>query len=193
MTTSTGIILSILTPTIPSRWAQVKTLSDELAAQIGDHPVEHLVLFDNKRRSVGRKRDDLLRLARGHRVAFVDDDDWIAPCYIAELLKAPAEADVVTFLQEATINGQIGLIEFGLGNPNEPFKPRSLSKRNAWHVCAWRRTLAVLSYFPDNNYGEDWEFASKLCGLSGLKAHHIPKVLHYSRHDTKTSEALPGT
>ena len=49
--------LSILTPAVPSRWDRLMKLSDELIAQIGTKPVEHLVFLDNKRRTVGEKRD----------------------------------------------------------------------------------------------------------------------------------------
>ena len=186
------MILSILTPAVPSRMAQLAKLCDELARQIGGLAVEHLTLLDNKRRTVGEKRDALLRAARGQYVAFVDDDDWISPDYVAELVKAAKEGpDVVTFWQEASVNGQIGQVSFRLGHENEPFKPGQLIHRNAWHVCAWRRTLAIQSRFPASNYGEDWAFAAPLCALPGLREVHIPKVLHYYRHSSETTEAPP--
>ncbi len=183
--------LSILTPAVPSRLAQVEKLCAELARQIGLGPVEHLVLIDNKRRTVGGKRDALLRVARGHYVAFVDDDDWIAPDYVAELLAVtPTDHDVITFRQHSTINGQEGEIRFGLGNPNEEFKAGGVALRNAWHICAWRRALAICSHFPASNYGEDWAFAEPLCRIAKTST-HIDKVLHYYRHDSKTTEAPP--
>lgn len=184
---------SILTPAVPSRLELVGKLCAELARQIGDLPVEHLVLLDNKRRTVGEKRDAILRAARGDYIAFVDDDDWIAPDYVADLLIGIESAvDVVTFEQESSINGVIGRIEFRLGNPNENFKPGGTARRNAWHVCAWRRTLAILSNFPANNYGEDWAFASRLCCLRDLTTVHISKVLHFYNHDgTRTEAPIP--
>ena len=185
-------ILSILTPGVPSRWHQIEALHAELARQIGDQPVEHLILVDNKRRTVGEKRDALLRAAGGAYVAFVDDDDAITPDYVAALLKAAQQApDVITFRQVAVVNGASGEIEFKLGNPNEGFKPGGVTKRNAWHVCAWRRTLAVLSRFPASNYGEDWAFAAPLCALPGLREVHIPAVLHEYHHSAATTEAPP--
>ena len=59
------IQLSILTPAVPKRMLQIAELCEELERQIGGQPVEHLVLIDNKRRTVGEKRDALLRAARG--------------------------------------------------------------------------------------------------------------------------------
>ena len=173
-----------------------------LAAQIGDLPVEHLVLLDNKRRTVGEKRDALLRAAKGSYVAFVDDDDDVAIDYVEEILNAinysSPKPDVITFLQEATVNNKVGIIEFGLGNPNAPFigvkpwdTPFPRIKRNAWHVCAWRRELAIQSVFPPINYGEDWAFAGPLCEMAKTEV-HIPKVLHFYRHSVQTTEAPPG-
>lgn len=185
-------LLSILTPSIPERFLSMMELSDALHMQIGNLPVEHLVLTDNCRRSVGRKRDDLLRVARGDYVAFVDDDDSVSDDYISKILAAIREnPDVITFRQSACIEGRSGLVEFRLGNPNDPFKPGEVTRRNAWHVCAWKRSIAIMSSFPDENYGEDWAFAEKLCALPNLKEIHIPSELHFYTYDSSVSRALP--
>jgi glycosyltransferase involved in cell wall biosynthesis len=183
------VILSILTPAVPSRMAQLAKLCDELARQIGGLAVEHLTLLDNKRRTVGEKRDALLRAARGAYVAFVDDDDWISPDYVAELVKAAKEGpDVITFNQHCTVNAVQFEVQFKLGNPNEAPNGVSTIKRNAWHVCAWRRTLAIQSRFPANSFGEDWAFAEPLCRIAKTEI-HIQKVLHFYRHSAETTEA----
>ncbi len=186
------ILLSILTPAVPSRLEQVNALRAMLACQILDcDPVEHLILFDNKRRTVGEKRDALLRIALGKYVAFVDDDDAVSMDYVPLILqKTRLDPDVITFRQQATVNDQIAEIEFRLGNPNQPFKPGTFVKRNAWHVCAWRRALARLSRFPASNYGEDWAFAEPLCRVARTEE-HIPKTLHFYRYSDKTTEAPP--
>lgn len=186
------LLFSVLTPAVPSRFDQLEILCSRLAKQTVDLPVEHLVLLDNKRRTVGEKRDALLRAARGDYVAFVDDDDMISDDYVPSILeKMRSKPDVITFRQLATVNGQSGEIEFRLGHPNEPFKPGGIIKRNAWHVCAWRRSLAICSGFPATNYGEDIAFASQLWKLDNLRTEHICKVLHYYRHDEQLSEAPP--
>lgn len=185
-------ILSILTPAVPKRMLQIAELCEKLADQIGGLPVEHLVLIDNKRRTVGEKRDSLLRASRGQYVAFVDDDDDISPSYVASMLKAAeSNPDVITFRQAVEYNEHRGEVEFKLGNPNEPFKPNATTKRNAWHICAWRRSLAIMSQFPKSNYGEDWEFAKMLCALPDLREVHIPEILHTYRHSAATTEAPP--
>jgi hypothetical protein len=193
------ILFSILTPAVPSRLSQLEALRKIIADQIGDDPVEHLILLDNKRRTVGEKRDALLRASKGRYVAFVDDDDMISHDYVTLILeKIRKEPDVITFRQQAKVNNEIADIEFRLGNENEEFKGAfdgaytnvPIVKRNAWHVCAWRRTLAIQSHFPAINYGEDWQFAKPLCDMAETEE-HIPKVLHYYRHSSKTTEAPP--
>lgn len=188
------MILSILTPSVPSRlysW-QLANLSKTLAQQIGERPVEHLILLDNKRRTIGGKRDALLRAARGEYVAFVDDDDFVYDQYVDKLLAAAvSRPDVITFNQWAVINGLGGQVEFRLGHPNDPWNPEGITRRNAWHVCAWRRALAIQSHFPDNSYGEDWGFAARLCALPGLREVHIPEILHRYEHTTAGTEAPP--
>jgi glycosyltransferase involved in cell wall biosynthesis len=184
-------LLSILTPAIPSRWDRLQKLSYEIARQIENQPVEHLILIDNKQRTVGEKRDALLRAARGQYVAFVDDDDWIEPDYISSILGAIKETpDVVTFRQSVTVDGAEGEVEFKLGNANEGFKPGAVTLRAAWHICAWRRALAVMSRFPSTNYGEDWAFAEPLNRIAKTEV-HIPRVLHRYIYDSNVSEAKP--
>jgi len=186
------MILSILTPGIPKRLLKIAKLCEMFQTQIGDQAVEHLVLIDNKRRTVGEKRDALLRAARGRYVAFLDDDDLPEPEYVQSILEAAKTVpDVITFRQRVIYNGDLGEVEFRLGNPNEAFQPGHLTRRNAWHVCAWRRSLAIMSGFPASNYGEDWQFAAPLCAMEGLKEFHIPRVLHNYIHNAATTEAPP--
>jgi hypothetical protein len=181
--------LSILTPAVPSRLSQLEALCSELGRQIGGSPAEHLTLIDNKRRTVGEKRDALLRAARGAYVAYVDDDDWISQDYIASLLTAIEHGpDVVTFRQVAAVNEQVAEVEFRLGRANEPFRDGATIRRAAWHVCAWRRSLAILSRFPASSYGEDWAFAAPLNAIAKTEE-HIPRVLHYYKHSAATTEA----
>ncbi len=186
------IILSILTPSIPERWRAVVDLQRIIAEQTGDLPVEHLVLCDNRKRSIGRKRDGLLRLARGKYVAFVDDDDGVSDDYVGDILAAAtSDPDVITFQQRALVGSDSGIVELKLGNPNEAFAPGAITKRNAWHICAWRASLAIGSGFPDVSYGEDWAYAAPLCAVPNLKEAHIPRVLHFYTYDPSVSRATP--
>lgn len=187
--------LSILTPAIPERAAQLAALMAKIDGQRIGHEaqVEHIVLIDSRgARTVGEKRDELVRLARGEYLAFVDDDDDIGADYVGTLLAALAEhsPDVVTFCQSAAWNGLESTVRFRLGSVNGPFTPGGTTLRNAWHVCAWRAEIAKRHHFPATNYGEDWAWASHLCGDAQTEV-HITAVLHTYRHDAAHTAAPP--
>lgn len=187
------MILSILTPTIPGREKQLKALSEKLAKQIGIQYgvpiVEHLVLSDNRTRSIGAKRQALLDIARGQYIAFVDDDDDIADNYIDELLIATETgADVITFLQGATYNGKQSVVDFQLGRGDHGFVPGGITHRDAWHVNAWRRSRVAHCQFGESNYGEDLVWCQQARRMAETTV-HIPKILHFYRHDASTTAA----
>lgn len=198
--------LSILTPSVPSRIADLDawqayeenyhgpcaTLIDKLEKQIDGLPVEHIVLVDNKRRSIGGKRQSLLDIARGEYVAFVDDDDDVSDDYVKEVIdRCYSGADVITFEQDATVNGKTGRIIFDATcRIDEPWKAGATARRRPWHVCAWKRTLAQQCVFTEVNYGEDAAWVDQAAPMA--RSHlHIPKVLHYYQHDAETTEAPP--
>lgn len=143
---------------------------DDLERQIGDLPVEHLILIDNKQRSIGLKRDALVQSARGDYLAFVDDDDEVHPSYITKIIEAILEAphaDVIVFNQLSSIDGgNKFIVRFGIEYENQ--EAHSISHvwqditRKPFHVCVWRRTIAQAERFADASYGEDWDWCKRL-------------------------------
>lgn len=179
------ILFSILVPSIPSRFEMVKRLVDGLEQQIGDLPVEILCLLDNKRRTIGMKRDALVQLARGSFLAFVDDDDFAFPGYVSEIVSAIREhpdVDVIVFNQHASINGSKFTVRFGLEYENQqagigPDGFYGDVTRKPFHICPWRRELAQKYRFENCNYGEDWFWVEQLIKEAKTQ-HRIEKVLH---------------
>ena len=196
--------LSILTPTIPGRERQLQALQWRIEEQIqalqthiedrssalrSSGQVEHLIFSDNRQRSIGAKRQALLDIARGQYIAFVDDDDDIADSYVSELLAAAASgADVITFLQGATYNGKQSVVDFQLGQGDHGFVPGGITNRDAWHVNAWRRSRVAHCQFGESNYGEDLTWCQQARRMAGTTV-HIPKILHFYRHDASTTAA----
>jgi glycosyltransferase involved in cell wall biosynthesis len=188
--------LSILIPSIPSRVEKyLLPLFDKLQSQIGSLDVEVLCFVDNKKRSIGLKRDSLVQIARGDYVAFVDDDDEISNDYVSSLLTATeAAADVIVFKQITTINnGNPFIVDFGIEYENEDARYDEYGlwqdiKRKPFHVCAWKRELAQSVRFPDASYGEDWHWAKRV--LESVKTQHrIDSVLHMYRYNDAVTEA----
>lgn len=177
-------ILSILTPACWERAGQITTLRERIAAQIAKLPrgtVEHLVLLDNRARSVGLKRQALLDAARGEYVAFVDDDDDVSEDYVAQLVAAAATgADCITFLQDAFVDRVHSTVSFGREQADAPFEPGAITRRGVWHVCAIRREHAQRAVFPDLMDGEDRLWCQQVRPLLKTE-HHIPQVLHTYR------------
>jgi glycosyltransferase involved in cell wall biosynthesis len=164
-------------------------LQTEALGKVGE--VEHLVLFDNKVRPVGGKRQSLVDTALGKYFAFVDDDDDIADNYVGVLLGAARnDADVIAFRQRVIYNGQEGEVDFSAFHQDEQFRPGVVTKRNLWHVCAWRREAVEGCQFGWSNYGEDlaWCIQARKRVKSQTK---LDIVLHTYRHDALTTEAPP--
>ena len=191
-------LLSILTPAIPERLNKLQRLASLLDPQLRNYPhsVEWLTFIDPRgHRTIGQKRDDLVQLARGQFVAFVDDDDFVSEHYVGSLVESISEilassepVDVVTFRQEAIWCGLRSEVRFNLRAGNEAFAPGGVTQRAAWHICAWRSTLAKRFHFEPSNYGEDWGWARHL-NLDARTELHLPALLHTYIHDPATSAA----
>ena len=180
--------LSILTPACWERADKLRTLRDELKSQIDQCPpgtVEHLVLLDNRTRSVGLKRQALVDAAIGDYIAFVDDDDWIAQDYVPSLLSGiESGADVITFEQQVFVNEHQNKVIMHLGAEDEVWKPGvAVTNRNAWQVCAWKRSIAKIGVFPDIMDGEDHAWLRQIRPFAKTE-HHIPHILHTYRFNS---------
>jgi glycosyltransferase involved in cell wall biosynthesis len=189
------MILSILIPSIPSRIeSHLIALISELEAQINalNNPseVELLIVCDNKRRSIGYKRQALLDIAKGDYVCWIDDDDIVKPNYVAELVNGcKQDVDVVTFKQWVIINRGIPMgLTFELGYEKNDEPSLNGFKRPPWHVCAWRRSIAIEGKYPDSMYGEDWEYLKQIIPLAKT-SHHIDDYLCVYIYDDAITEA----
>jgi hypothetical protein len=203
---TTPIAFSVLVPAVPSRLARLERLLEKLQAQASDKPVEILALLDNKKRTVGLKRDALVQAALGRYLAFVDDDDDVADDYVDSILAAVCQttADVIVFQQRCTfrnakciscleIDGPPFLIDHDLRHEmeavhqNEDGTWRNI-RRKPWHHNAWRAELAKSVHFPDSSFGEDGAWCSQLWPLAKSQF-RVDKPLHYYQFDGKTTEA----
>lgn len=142
------------------------------------------MLCDNLKRSIGRKRNDLLAIAQGEYVTFVDDDDTVSDDYVRSLVSSLG-ADVVTFDVEVTLNG------------GSPFPMRfskdftSENRDGLWlripnHLMCARRELAVRTGFPDIGVGEDADYAKRLHPLLRNETRINRTLYHYRYSDAVT-------
>lgn len=191
-------LLSILIPSIPSRSKKFNVIFSKIEGQSFNRSVEIISLVDNKRRSIGLKRDVLVQAARGKFVAFVDDDDDVSDDYVDLILRVIKRqgpiADVITFKQKVTINDSMPfVVEFGLGNENQQVQIDENGnygdvKRKPFHVCAWRSALAKNARFPDASYGEDHAWCEQLWAQAESEV-KIDKIIHMYKYNDATTEA----
>ena len=171
--------LSILICTVPSRVeVYFPKLWKSLEPQLNKE-VEVLWLGDNKQRSVGQKRNDLLKLAQGDYVAFIDDDDRISDDYVSKILSGiQSGADVVNFKVSCSVNG---------GDYRDVIYDARFRKDNNFsdhyerlpnHLMAVKRELALRVMFPLKNMSEDADYARRLKPLIKKQA-TIDKVLYF--------------
>lgn len=176
-------IFSVLIPHVADR-PSPPVLADLLRQAEKWPEVEILWLGDNRRRSIGAKRQALLDVARGNYLAFVDDDDAVAPDYLARILPLlTRQLAVVTF--DARVDYDNGCpsceVICAAGNPNEEALPGKRIKRAVWHIHAWRSDIARKSRFPPIQWGEDWAWAEPLQQHIGHNAAHIEETLYFYR------------
>jgi hypothetical protein len=183
--------LSILIPSIPSRFDRAQKLYQDLMEKIGDRDIEVLLFMDNKKRTIGEKRDFLKNAAKGKYFMFCDDDDQLLD--LDALYQATfEEVDVITFLQRCrNADGSTYIVTFGLGNQvehNQDTRGNYVDlRRPPFHVCAWHRRFKQHS-FGWVNYGEDWVFVEKALKQASLEK-HLPVVVHSYNFDPLITEA----
>ena len=184
------IKLSILIPSIYSRFDKAFDLYNRLLKEAEGLDIEILMLTDNKKRSIGKKRDDLKNLAKGKYFMFVDDDDDLIN------LKAVYEAtdkdvDVITFKQKClNKDGSNFIVTFGLNNEIEHNNINGIysdCKRPPFHVCAWNKKYKVYE-FPDVNYGEDWGWLRQFV-YEAQTEFFIDEIIHSYNFDINVTEA----
>jgi len=183
------VTISILIASLHSRHQQLETLLKELLYQRMDNPlVEILTNIDNKEKSTGLKRQELLQQATGKYIIFIDDDDWPEPCYISELLKA-AESDADCFAMNGwiTTNGT-NRIDWALSkdytNHGVTFYYRKTN-----HITGVKRDIALKAGFPDKSNAEDKAYSDKVAPLCKTEYKIIPAMYHY-RFSTLNKEYL---
>jgi len=172
-------LLSVLIATVSERSEQANALFNRLEMQADPHPVEILMLRDNRRSGIGEARNRLLRASSGKYVTFCDDDDDYADDYFASILPSLSQqADVITYNQRADVDGEIGEVHCSLEHDNYPFRPGQVTQRKPWFWCAWERELAMSHAFPKVTEREDVLWLQHLWADAETEL-HIPKILHH--------------
>lgn len=180
--------LSLLLATIENRASLFALLHAEILKQAEGKPVEILVACDAKQISIGKKRQNLLEQATGDYIAYIDDDDWIAPTYVDDILKAlESNPDCVGFKITCTTNGQnqqsaIASMRYPTWRENVDGYAHA---RSTYHKTPHKRELGLKVGFHDIRYGEDRPYSMKLMQYVKTES-FIDKVLYFYRYRTES-------
>lgn len=181
--------LSILIPSIPERFNKSKRLIHKLESIFEGRDVEILMLCDNKKMSIGAKRNKLKDICAGDYFAFCDDDDMVNDKYVRLVEATENGSDVITFKQRAVIDYVESVIDFDLTHEeNEDWIPQTTIKRQPFHVCAWRRELFQNILFSNSNYGEDWDFCKEALKIAKTQT-KIDEVIHIYNFNSELTMA----
>ena len=188
--------LSVLMASVSSRLAtKMPRIFLDLERQAKGKDVEVLVFLDDRKRSIGHKRNALVSIAQGEFVAFVDDDDRVAHDYVDRLLERIGDStnelrpDVIVF--DVWVSGyyeRFGLSDrlcsYDLDHEHQTLIDRYHRKPN--HLMAWRTALVKQEPFSDSSSGEDTDWAHRICRRfeNLLRQERIDKVLYSYDFDT---------
>lgn len=183
--------LSVLICSLPNRLDTCYDLLIELNKQSRNLPVQIIYLGDNKSISVGEKRNQLLSLAKGEYITFIDDDDTIHQDYIKSILEATESGKkVISFNWKKYDNG-VELLPHTFRKTERGYRTEINGKK--WkimpcnHLCVWKNEN--LESFPLINLSEDWKWAEKMRKhYSENDIHHIDKFLYIYQYDKAKSE-----
>jgi len=171
------MLLSVLIPTLQSRAEALARLLGHLNAQREQHglggDVEVLTLRDGGEESVGRKRNRLVEQAAGDFVAFVDDDDDVSDDYlplICDALRGHSDIDCVGIRGVITFRGRHPQTFIHSLRYRDYFKRGDTYFRPPYHLNPMRRAVALRYRFEEVNYGEDVEWALRLCRDGALQS-----------------------
>jgi len=201
-----NIKFSILILSIPSRLHFLVPLMQKLEGQIGDRQdVEIISIMDNKSFGISEKRNELLKLARGSHLAWIDDDDDVADNYVdrlTETIEKNPNVDVISFNQICYLEKMEAKVFAKMGNPHEDvvFDYASMrykdTLRPPYHWCVWKTSLAQSEDFRSDvmitgsDMGEDIDWLTRLYPKVKSSVYLDKDVLHIYRYSEKVSESL---
>lgn len=184
-------LLSILICSIPSRFDKAQQLYEGIQAMCTDLDIEVLLFMDNKKRTIGAKREAIKNISKGKYFLYVDDDDSLYS--VKEIYEAcKLDVDVITWkIKCRNSNGIEYIVTVGLGNEVEHKSEDGNYidlKRPPMVQAAWNERFRSMP-FPDLSYNEDWLWVDPILKLAKTEI-HIPLVLQGYNFDPNVSEAV---
>lgn len=159
--------LSILIASLHDRTNYLTNMLKQISSQ-----PEHLlnqceihINIDNRIKTTGEKRNQLLLTSTGDYIVFIDDDDVISSAYLEQIfigIDKNVDAVGITSLY-APDDGSTKIVKYSKNyvwsETNEAYL------RNITHICPVKRNLALQVGFPPVTIGEDNWYSNRLTNL----------------------------
>lgn len=188
--------LSILVCSVTNRFNTfLPNIINKLHAQAENfEDVEIICLMDNKKMMLGDKRNQMVNLACGKYVVFIDDDDDISDDYIEQLyLAIDSGADIINFTVNVSLNGgPYKHCYYDMTYPNDHNEIDCEGNVFSYHrlpnhIMCVKRELALSTKYPSILRGEDAGYSKEL--KPKLTSQHIiDKVLYFYNFNQNTTE-----
>lgn len=183
-----GFKLSILIPALIGRREKFNYLHKMLSEQKTDE-VEILVFEDSGEKTIGEKRNELMRWAKGEYVCFVDDDDEVSSDYVSKILEAiKMNPDCCSLTGVYTVNGNNPeIFEHSLKYKEWKTTIGDYPKyeRPPNHLNVIKKEIAIKYSFIPVSHGEDHDWSQRIANDQALKTESIIEgVIYHYKHIT---------
>ena len=186
-------LLSILIPTVVGREDCIHRLLGVISSQYNGSEIEVFWVKDNKEITIGEKREQLYKKAKGLYSWQIDDDDSIAPNaiqLILEAIKNNPNVDCITFQENCQMNGKYYKSNHSLeypdwyGDGSHPLHDGFHFHRTPFYKSVIKTEIAKSVPFVYCRYGEDHLWSIDL--YPHLKTEfHIDRELYYYIYEPK--------
>jgi len=185
MESSNEYLLSICICTLPSRGMMFNSLVRNLSRQVSDSNLYDDVELTSDadiHKTIGQKRNDLLDLANGKFVVFIDDDDSVSGDYLKQIINVIRKNDdcdcigmkgVITFDGHEEKKWEISK-DFG-----KWFESNGVYYRTPNHISPIRTSIAKSVGFPNISNGEDFEYSMGVLPLLKKEVKIEKELYHY--------------
>jgi glycosyltransferase involved in cell wall biosynthesis len=182
------LLLSVLIISIIERQEKLGHLLNRIKDK-HDEEVEICVLIDNKKHTIGEKRNVLLSMVKGRYFTFLDDDDDIDDTYfdvLIDVLRSNSlDVDVVAFKQACYLKDETEpcfIVDADMNNLTNESIPlegpwKQEYKRLCWHWCVFNTERFKSVRFDQCSYYEDIIWLQKIYPTIRTQL-KIDKVLH---------------
>ena len=187
---------SILIATIVGREVKLQrllTTMNELKARIcPDLRIEICTSLDNREKTIGTKRQELLQGAKGKYFSFIDDDDLVTDAYFEDAL-----ATIKGNFHTCRLRGQMNQYTFTHSIENTLDMPMCIGDvfiRPPNHLNVTMTDIGRVIPFKNARQGEDLDWAIRLAMTGWLKNEYQsdPSRIHYI-YDLGTRTVDPRT